>query len=305
MNRQAEEQAAMAEELHAKMFQTEPTDAEDSNANQDYSQPNEETGEVPHDDDIEELRKFKARYLSLQGKYDAEVPRLHNELKEFKQTVFERLEQNLARQDQEQQSAAPEADPFEAEKELFGEDLHNYMLKLARYENEKLLNQKLKPVQQKVDDFEETQVNVAKQNFIADLDSKVKGDWKTLWEGKDPKFIEFLGQEDPSGLYTYEELLQAYNTKWDSDRMAKVFNTYLESSQPAQHRQRTTERTAMVAPSRQNSHAVPNTSQARIWTAETFKQFQDADRAGKYSAEESKALWDDLLSAPAQGRMRG
>ena len=33
-------------------------------------------------------------------------------------------------------------------------------------------------------------------------------------------------------------------------------------------------------------------------------EFEKADRANKYTPEESKAMWDDLLTAMGEGRIR-
>ena len=82
--RQVEEAANLAEELHAKMFSEEQAN--------EPQEPEIETAPEPQvDSELEELRKYKERYLSLKGKYDNEVPRLNEELQTFKQTVFEKI----------------------------------------------------------------------------------------------------------------------------------------------------------------------------------------------------------------------
>ena len=300
MNRQAEEQAEMAEQLHSQMFPSEPT-GDEAQEEEIAEQPEQETDEeaIPHDDDIEELRKFKARYLSLQGKYDAEVPRLHNELKEFKQSVFERLESQI----KPVQPETPKEDKFAKFKEEYGEDLYNVINEIADLRSEEKLKTSLQPVQDQVASVEDIQIQAAQQNFVAYLDSKVSGDWHSLWAGKDPKFFDFLQQPDPSGLYTYGQLVEAYNNNWDADKLSVVLNTYLETKKPVT-RQPRPEQQAIVAPSRQNTHTTPTANEAIIWTKESMKDFQDKDRQGKYSPEQSKAMWDDLLSAPMQGRLR-
>jgi len=308
MNKQAEEQAELAEQLHAQMFtKDEPTESVNEQEEETTEQPEEVTDEevVPHDDDIEELRKFKARYLSLQGKYDAEVPRLHNELKEFKQSVFERLDKE--RTPQHDTNVEPVVDKFAKFKEEYGEDLFEAIKELASSQAEEKLNSSLKPVQDQVTSVEDTQIKAAQQNFVSYLDGTVKGDWQNLWAGNDPKFIEFLKQEDPSGLYTYGDLVQHYNDNWDADRLGKVFNTYLDSMAPKAPqvpKQPNPAQQASIAPSRTNTHTTPSANDKTIWTAETMREFQSADRAGKYSPEESAAMWNDLLSAPSENRMR-
>jgi hypothetical protein len=127
-----------------------------------------------------------------------------------------------------------------------------------------------------------------------------------LWEGKDPKFIDFLQQPDPSGLYTYGELVELYNDKWDADKLTKVFDAYW-SSQPApkQPKPQNNSRDALIAPSRTQASSSPNTQEKRIWTGDMIRQFQNDDRMKKYDAETSAAMWNDLLAAPSENRVRG
>lgn len=321
--RQVEEAAAMAEELHAKMFnqqeQTpEPADEQEEEEVEDQEEDTselendeevEEEDELPHDDDVEELRKFKARYMSLQGKYNSEVPRLHQELKELKQSVFQKLEQYIDQRQQQQEvlQKPQEPDKLSAFKEEYGEDFVESLRALIQAETEAKIMATIKPVQEQVSSVEDIQVKAAQQSFMDYLDKTVKGDWKGLWEGKDPKFIEFLNQPDPSGLYTYGDLVQQYNNNWDADRLAKVFNIYLDSKQPP--KQPKPERPnpvkqAMVAPSRSTQHTAPKTTEKIIWTKDAIKDFEKNDRMGKYSPEQSKAMWEDLLSAVAENRVR-
>ena len=60
----------------------------------------------------------------------------------------------------------------------------------------------------------------------------------------------------------------------------------------------------MIAPSRNNVHTVPDSKDKQIWTQDSIKEFQRLDRQGKYTADVSKAMWDDLLSAMSEGRIK-
>ena len=300
------EAADLAEQLHAKMYpQEEAVDEAIPEEPVDNSQDvnNDDDRDVPHDDDIAELRKFKDKYLSLKGKYDSEVPTLHKELKEFKQNVFERLEQT-----RQPEPDAPAVDKFAKFKEEYGEDLFEAIKDLASQQAEERFKTALQPVQQQVSSVEETQIKSAQNNFVNYLDQTVKGDWQNLWAGNDPKFIEFLQQPDPSGLYTYGDLVQVYNDNWDADKLTKVFNHYFDVNsvqKTPEPRVPRPEQNAMVAPSRSTQHVSPATNDKQIWTQAAMNEFQAKDRRGAYSSEESKAMWDDLLAAMGEGRIRG
>ena len=317
--KQIEEAAQLAEELHERMFssdsQEESTNDEDVDELEDDTSDEgdsdeavdeeEEEYDVPEDDDITELKKFKARYLSLKGKYDAEVPRLQHDLRSMKEDVFEKIE--AMRQQQAPQTQTPkEQTKLDKFREEYGEDFVDSLKELFKAEVDPLLQSTLKPVQDQVSSVEETQIKVAKENFKNYLDQQVKGDWRELWDGKDPKFIEFLQKPDPSGLYTYSDLVQLYNDNWDADKLSTVLNTYLESknvSTPAP-KAPNKQREALVAPSRNNVHSTPNTGDKRIWTQDAIRNFEREDRQNKYTLEQSQALWTDLMSAMGEGRIR-
>jgi len=315
--RQVEEAADLAEQLHGRMFNPDPqedegvqqgeeaSDEDLESTSEEESVEQDEEADVPHDDDLDELRKFKARYLSLKGKYDSEVPRLHQDLKELKQSVFEKLEQTVAQKQVTQ--AAPVEDKVGQYFSEYGEDFVENLKMLIQAEAEAKIRESIKPVQEQVLSVEDTQTKAAQQSFMGYLDETVKGDWKALWEGNDPKFIEFLQSPDPSGLYTYGDLVQQYNNNWDADRLSKVFNLYIDASHPAKPAKQEAPnpaKTAMVAPSRNTQHATPAASDKLTWTGETIKEFQMNDRRGKYTPEVSKQMWDDLLSAMAENRIR-
>ena len=308
--KQVAEAAELAEELHGKMFAQEaapqeeeaPPQEEPAPVEQDEPQ-QEET--LPHDDDVEELRKFKERYMHLKGKYDAEVPRLHSELKDLKQSVFERIGE-IAKQ-KEEELPPPKNERLEKIREEYGDEFINTIKAILDEEVSPLLKQNMQPVQEQIASIEDTQKQAAQQSFMSYLDSKVEGDWRALWSGQDPKFLEFLQQPDPSGLFTYGELALAYNDKWDADKLGIVFNTYLSGNKPQQPpaaKKPNPAQEAMVAPSRGPSTSTPQVNDKRIWTQETMAEFQKADRSGKYDATTSKAMWDDLLSALSENRIR-
>ena len=299
---QVNEAADLAEQLHAQMFGTDDQAVDDpqDDTTPDDNQPDDTTDDLAAE--LEELRKYKDRYLTLKGKYDSEVPTLQNEFKEFKQSVFEKLE--ATRQAQPTQDEPQ--DEFAQFKEEYGEELLNTFIKIADKRAEEKFKSSLKPVEDKVASVEDAQLIVARRNFEDYLSQNVKGNWKQLWESEDPKFVEFLGKEDPTGLYTYGQLVDTCNKNWDADRLGKILNLYFDNSQASipTHKPPRPDKTAMVAPNRTTSHSVPNTSDKRIWTQDTMKEFQNKDMKNQYTPEESQSLWADLLAAASEGRIR-
>ncbi len=330
MPKQVEEAAELAEQLFERMnkgpdsaapveeevvaseeeasTEEETQDESTSNEDEDSEEVEEETEDTVDISELAELKKFKARYLSLKGKYEAEVPRLHQKYNDLQQSVIERLEKAVVQKEVKEEPTAKTPDKLEQFKEEYGEDFVDTLKMLIQAEADAKIKSSLQPVQDQVLSVEETQIKAAQQSFMGYLDEKVEGNWRELWEGADPNFIEFLQKPDPSGLYTYGELVQRYNDNWDADRLSKIFNIYLEDTkpepEPKKPEQPNPAKTAMVAPSRSNTHNIPKTDDKKIWTQDMIREFEKADRAGKYTTDESKNMWDDLLAAVAENRIR-
>lgn len=304
--KQVEEAAELAEEYVKGLN----TNEEDPKAGEEVDTDKlEEESDKSADDETntkeeeqEERNIFEEKYRVLQGKYDKEVPRLHNELKELKEKIFERIGDMSQKKEENEEPVVDKN--LEAFKEEYGEDLINY---LDSYFESKMkpaikahTEESIEPVQQKVTSIEEAQVETAKNEFAAYLDEHVNGSWRDA--GEDPKFLEFLEQEDPSGFNTYGELLERFNSNWDEKKMVKVFNTFYGEKTKSKT-ESSPDKEAIVAPSRKTQAQAPSGDDKIMWTPESIKQFERDDRSGKYSPEESMKLWDDLLHAPSENRI--
>ena len=179
--RQVEEAANIAEELMQGIQQAPQQEAQQAQEVQEAQEETVEENEtseeqdVPHDDDVQELRKFKDRYLSLKGKYDAEVPRLHQELREFKQSVFERLAPQTPKEEPK-----VENDKVAKFKEEYGEEFVENLRELLKAEVDPLIRSNVSQVEQQVASVEDTQIKAAQQNFASYIDSKVQNNWREI-----------------------------------------------------------------------------------------------------------------------------
>lgn len=307
---QVDEAAELAEKLHAQMFDQPSQDEVIDDEPVDNQQPDE----VDDDSSNEPSEKWEARYKSLKGKYDKEVPRLSHEIREMKEDMFARIN-SMAEQLKAPQQAPAEQSQEPSQEDLmnefaetYGEDFTENLRKLIALEAKKLTGD----VTEKVNNLEDTQFKTAQTNFKAYINDNLKDtklDWEACWQGKDPQFLEFLQQPDPSGLYTYGDLAELYNKNWDADKLTAIFKQYINHVEPVQHQPEpkskpNPQKDAMVAPSRNTVHNAPNTDSKRIWTQDMIQEFQMKDRQGKYTADESKAMWDDMLAALGEGRIR-
>lgn len=304
--KQVEENAEIAEEL-MKASAEELEEAEEPPV-EGPEEETEEDGEQdpPEGEDDEELT-FKQRYEALQGKYNAEVPRLHDELKTLKASVLEKLGQLSEPKKPEPEKQEQEPEIYARIREEYGDEYLDMLSQLtdakAREVAKQMIAETVKPVEEDVSSVKDAQLQSARKSFEASLDQQVpEAAWRQLWEGEDPGFQEFLEQEDPSGLYTYGDLLKNYLEAWDDKKTAKVFNLYLEQKGPKKPSNKDKE--SLLAPSRTTPQSTPKEQGKIIWTREKIKEFEVNDRQGVYSEEESQKLWNDLLSAPGENRIR-
>lgn len=284
------EQADMAEALHAQLFPVTP----------DTPPEPDPVIEEPVVEPVDE--SFKTKYETLKGKYDAEVPRLAQELREFKETYINNQLAQL-KQQEPQPEPEPENPVLAAMRAEYGDEFIEQLSTLIQLQTKPLVQEYTKPLVEQAHSLEEIQTTLARADFEKHLDTTAKG-WREAYES-DPKFGEFLTQPDPTGLYTYGDLLKVYSENWDKQKMSTLFNLYLNQNKvPEVAPQQNPAREALVAPSRTPSNPTPNVNDAKIWSIAEVEEFKRNDREGKYSTEDSKLLWDDLLQAASQNRIR-
>jgi len=298
------------ENPEAEEDESEEEDSGEEEAEEDETE--EEEPEEKAEDDEEET--WQQRYKSLKGMYDKDVPRLNQELRELKSEVFERLGQLSAKPDNADNpdvNADVMPENIKAFVEDMGEDYIANLNSYMEYMFGPMLDKGLQPVADKVSDVEDATVKSAQKQFSDYLDTKVEGDWQSLMSGEDETFLEFLQTPDPSGLYTYGELIKLYNDNWDADKLATVLNTYMgadggtgDEEAVKKSATKKAKKDTTVAPNRKKHSSTPEANDARIWTQADIKQFEKDDRMNKYDDEESKAMWRDLMAAGIEGRIR-
>ena len=297
-----QEQVEMAEQAHAKIFnKEEETPPEDSTV---IEEPEEQEPEPQQEPDEEET--YKARYKTLQGMQS----KLAQELRELKAQLVEKQEPVV---ETPQVKENPRSERISKLLTEYGDDLVEDWKALIEDRIEQVIN----PVLEQTQTIKKTQDEIRQEEFSKEL-TRRSANWEDKWDSViqasrgeqpvDPKFIEFLDTPDPNGFYTYGEILAKANTEWDVDKLAKVFNIYEQTKAPVKQertqRPVSTERESIVAPSRVQSIATPDANDAQIWSMEDINRFKTEDRLGKFKPEVSAALWDDLLRATAEGRVR-
>ena len=280
---------------------------------------------------------WEQKYRVLQGKYNAEVPRLQRQVNEQNSALEQLKSQLTATQGMLSalangrvaapagQGPAPAAPPKlvkDEEVKEFGEDLTDFIKRVAQEALLPTIDQRLQPVQQQVAEVRQTATKVVEratqsdhERLLATLDQQIDG-WRQ--QNNDPAFLDWLGQPDPfSGVARGDLLRQAYEG-FDVPRIVAIFKGYRNEhavvTPPA------ASAAAAAAPQRSlDEFVAPGTPKAgaagaqdgagkRIWTQAEIKRFYDDCTAGKYRTTEGQArrreIEQDIVAAAREGRVR-
>lgn len=245
---------------------------------------------------------WQKRYQTLQGMFNAEVPRLNAQVKELQQ----QLQQVLAKAQEPQK--APETQKLVTEKdvEAFGGELLDVIKRQAveavqadfvklQAENAELRRQ--------LGGVAEKQGHVDRRTYFAELMAAVP-DYEAL--NTDQGFLAWLSEVDPVSGLNRQTFLNAAYENLDAQRTAAVFSTYKQTlarqpvSQAAQELQR------QVAPgtSRASTPQTQPTGAEKIWSVAEIERFYVDVSKGKYARDEATRIEAEIDAAVAAGRLR-
>lgn len=261
---------------------------------------------------------WERRYKTIQGKYDAEVPRLHADLRDLRN----QLTTALAQIDQlkSPQAAAPEpSKPLVTDKDIeaFGSDLIDVIDRKAREVASQMVGTEmdaLKAENQKLLDrlngVTEHQATNDRRAYFAEL-ARIVPDYETL--NVDEGFLGWLAEVDPlSGLARQDYLTNAWNG-FDVQRTAALFNAYKSLTAPpatpaqAPAPQAKQQLQRQVAP---GTSKVSTSAQApaneRVWTMADIDHFYREASKGAFRGNEAEQarIEAEIDQAVAEGRIR-
>ena len=250
---------------------------------------------------------WQSRYIALKGKYDAEVPRLHADLREFKgqlETLQKAVETKPA---DTKKPAAVEKLVTDADVQAFGEDLIEVQRKVAREvaaefrgeldamkaENEKLREQ-----------LNTTGNQVSEASFEQRLYRMVP-DFQAI--NADDRWINWLNEVDPLLRAPRKSVAQQAFNQGDAEAVAHYVGMFKSSIAPVeQPSDKAAELEKQIQPNRSASSSANVAPQARSYTdAEIHKMFlKSADYSAKGRIEEAAKLEAEIDAAYREGRVR-
>lgn len=253
---------------------------------------------------------WKHKFESLQGKYNAEVPRLHAQLRDMGQqlqTLQAKLEQ-VATQPPPQAPQTPLV--TDSDREAFGPDLVDLIervtaSKAAEFAAEKAaLEQKIAKLEGQLSTVSERQGVSDQDRFWATLAAQVP-DWAEI--NQNEAFLAWLNEVDPVYGLPRQAALDSAGANLDAVRAAAVFNAFKAlqappkpAAKPANDLQR------QVAPTRSRAQSAPADAgqEKQIYTAAQIEHFYDQWRRGHISDEDAVRIDADINAAVAEGRIR-
>ena len=279
------------------------------------------SGEHTNGDGKDPEETLNQKYRTLQGMYNAEVPRLHQQNKELTGRL-QQMEQLLATISQQsratqQQQVVDEPLITQQDQDEYGESL-DVMRRVTREE--------LIPVAQKIAQIDrllqQLQVNVvpqvnavvqrqalsAEQQFWSDLSGFVP-QWKDI--NNDPAFQAWLLEVDPLSGITRQTILEDAQSALDVRRVGNFFKSWLEitgQANVAQNTRRnvsTSELERQVAPGKGRNTGSPSGSNAKTYSPDDIREFFNAVREGKYKGREAERdrIERDIFAAQRDGRI--
>jgi hypothetical protein len=254
---------------------------------------------------------WERKYLTLKGMYDAEVPRLHSQMREMNQQVQGLIAEAATAKAQQPRPEPVTAKPLitEQDKEAFGSDLLDLIdrateQKLAGNRDlEAQLRSEINELKSKLGNVTERQGVSDKDRYEAALSSQVP-DWEAM--NIDQGFLTWLAEVDPVyGMPRQYALTNAYESL-DANRTATIFKQYKATLAPVQRPQANRELQRQVAPTRSHTSPAPTTSSAdkRLYTTSDIDSFYTEWRRGMIDEAEAVQIERDIHAAINEGRIR-
>ena len=289
--------------------------AEDTEVEVTDDEPIEEPVAVeatPADDSKEEVSEsFKQKYATLRGKYDAEVPRLHQQVKELTDQM------NAIRHEAEAAKKAEAEKPKEkvsyvtdADREEYGDDLIDFQRRVAKeasQEYEDRFEQQAKVIEQLQQQISNTGNQVGEVGFTQKLNALVPG-FDQL--DNDERWVAWLNEYDPMTRGPRRDQAQSAFNSGDAEAVAHYVGLFRESVEPVANGKsdRDTELEKQVTPTRSAS-TVTNKSSSKNSKVYSEKELNNAwtkirtlNTQGKY--DDAEKLEAELTAAYMEGRVK-
>jgi hypothetical protein len=292
----------------------EPVQAVDSDsaANNAPQSGTEEHGQP----DTKSKDTWEQKYKTLQGMYNAEVPRMKAENRELQSRVSN-MEQLLSTMSAPQEMPAVASQPLITDKDVeeYGDSIG--VMRRAAQEEVAAANARVASLEQtvrqlqasvvpQVNQITQRQAQTSEQSFWAELSSRVP-QWNEINGNED--FQSWLLEIDPLTGISRQVYLEDAQNNLDASRVAQFFNSWPgANSVPVAQTNRkasSNELEKQVAPGRGRSASSAVPSEGQTYSPADIEQFFANVRKGKYKGreEERGRIERDIFAAQREGRI--
>lgn len=261
--------------------------------------------EAPKSAEPTEAEKYwKHRFDTVQGILNAEMPRLHAQLKE-QAAQIQKLQERPVEEDPRNDDARDVKDV-----EDYGADLIDMVNRKAETIVRKVLAQEIAAFRKEIGAVQE-QVGQVSNHVAQSAEERFWGEVMTLvpdWRqvDSDPSWIQWLDTTPEFAEDTYRELASKAIAKGDAQKVAKLVALWkgpqaVPTPQPQPDPQAELRR--QVAPSSTKSNQ-PTLPAGKIWTRQEYEAAMDVRNVQRLGPKEAERLEADANKAVAEGRVR-
>jgi len=251
----------------------------------------------------DDLRRLNAANRNLQAKYEKETPRLMSENDRLKKELDEL--QNAAKRKIE----AGNIDSLGDDERSLAGPMLPVVAKIAREVAESAIDVRLKPVTERMDQFEKQTEAV----YFATLDDGVPG-----WDAQDgssinddPKFSSWLQGIDPKTQRTRFDLIQRAQAARQGHRVVDIVNAFKEGREIGARETAKPPPTPPLSPELEAGKPPPvQAKNGKIWSRAEITQFyREKNSAPHYQSMEGKRkareIELDIFAAQKEERIVG
>jgi len=258
----------------------------------------------------ESVDDFKQKYSTLRGKYDAEVPRLHQQVRDLTDQLGSiRKEMEAAKKVETEKPKEEVSYITDADREEYGDDLIDFQRRVAKEaakEYEARFEQQEKVIEELRKQVSSTGDQVGEMSFSQKLNVLVPG-FDQL--DNDERWVAWLNEYDPMSRGPRRDQAQSAFDSGDAEAVAHYVKLFRESVEPVGQEKdsRQAELEKQVTPNRSSStSASKSPAGSKIYSAaqmdRAWAKTRTLNTQGKY--DEAAKLEAELTSAYMEGRVK-